>query len=76
MGPGFAIVQLSIDGQTVGEPIDLSNPRVKRSDSIPLGTLNLSEGEHVLGVELVGGTPNANAGLMFGLDDIVLKKRD
>lgn len=70
----YGIVQLSIDGKKMGEPIDLFNRGVIRTDEIPLGTVELTKGEHVLGVEIVGKNENAVPSYMFGLDDVILKK--
>ena len=49
----YGIVQLSIDGTKMGKPIDLFNRGVIRTDAIPLGTMELTKGDHVLGVEIV-----------------------
>ena len=70
----YGIVQLSIDGRKVGEPIDLYNPKVIRTDAIPLGTVELTKGEHVLGVEIVGKNDKADPSFMFGLDEVKLEK--
>lgn len=70
----YAIVQLSIDGKKMGEPIDLYNPQVIRTDAIPLGTAELTKGEHVLEVEIVGKNEKAIPSYMFGLDEVLLEK--
>ena len=70
----YGVVQLSLDGKKIGEPIDLYNPQVIRTDAIPLGTVELTKGDHVLGVEIVGKNEKALPSYMFGLDDVLLKK--
>ena len=72
----YGIVQLSIDGKKIGKPVDLYNPQVIRTDAIPLGTVDLTKGEHVLGVEIVGKNEEAVPAYMFGLDEVVLEAVD
>jgi len=68
----YGIVQLSINGQKAGDPIDLYNPEVIRTEPIPLGTFELKKGENTLRVEIVGANEKAIKAYMFGLDDVVL----
>ena len=70
----YGIVQLSIDGKKIGNPIDLYNPTVIRTEAIPLGTVDLTKGDHVLGVEILGKNEKAVPSFMFGLDEVVLEK--
>jgi hypothetical protein len=67
----YGIVQLAFDGQTTGPPIDLYSPEVTNTDPIPLGTFNLTEGEHILTVEIVGANQKAVKSYMFGLDEVM-----
>jgi hypothetical protein len=69
----YGIVQLSLDADKLGEPIDLYNPKVDPTGPVSLGTLELSKGKHTLTVEIVGANPKAIKSYMFGLDRIVLK---
>ena len=69
----YGIVQFYLDGKKVGEPIDLYNPEVIPTEPIPLGTHDLTEGEHKLTVEIVGANPKAIKSYMFGLDYIIFK---
>jgi hypothetical protein len=71
----YGIVQLSIDGKKIGEPIDLYNPQVIRTGTISLGTAELTKGEHVLGVEIVGKNEKAVPAFMFGLDEVLLDRK-
>ena len=68
----YGIVSLSIDGQAIGQPIDLYNPQVIRSDAVALGTHRLEAGDHVLAVKIVGKNEKAAPGYMFGLDTLIL----
>jgi hypothetical protein len=70
----YAVVRLSLDGKPLGEPIDLYNPTVIRTEPIPLGTIELSGAEHVLGAEIVGKNEKAVPSYMFGLDEVLLEK--
>lgn len=70
----YGIVQLSIDGKNIGDPVDLYNPQVIRTDAIPLGTAELTKGQHVLGVEILGKNEKAIPSYMFGLDEVLLEK--
>lgn len=69
----YGIVQLSLDGKKVGEPIDLYNPGVVPSRPIDLGTHELAAGQHKLTVEIVGANPNAVQSFMFGLDRVLVE---
>ena len=69
----YGIVQLSLDGKKVGEPIDLYNPTVVPSGPIALGAHDLTAGQHKLTVEIVGANPQAKKAYMFGIDRVDLK---
>jgi hypothetical protein len=68
----YGIVQLYLDGQKAGEPVDLYNPTVIPSGPVDLGTHELAAGQHKLTVEIVGANPKAIQGFMFGLDRVIL----
>ena len=72
----YGIVQLYVNGQKAGDPIDLYNPEVIRTDVIPLGVFDLKEGENTLKVEIVGANEAAVKAYMFGLDEVVLEPAD
>jgi hypothetical protein len=40
-----------------------------------LGKVSLTEGDHVLTVEIVGANPSAVKSYMFGLDQVLLHKQ-
>jgi len=70
----YGIVQLYLDGQKVGQPIDLYNPAVVPSGPIELGSHELTAGEHKLTVEIVGANPKAIPSFMFGIDRVILEQ--
>ncbi len=64
----YGIVQLSIDGQPLSEPIDLYNPEVVTTGLLEFKTSNLKQGKHKLEIEILGANPKAVRGFMVGLD--------
>ena len=75
-GDRFGIVQLSLDGNKLGEPYDAfdkngSNDKIVASDPVDLGTVDLTAGQHVLGVVIPGkNAAMSPGGLTVGLDYI------
>ena len=69
----YGIVQLSLDGKKLGEPIDLFNDGVVATGVLDMGTHELDKGRHVLRVEIVGTNEKAIKGYMFGLDYLKLE---
>jgi len=68
-------VQLSLDGKKRGDPIDLFNNGVIRTDPpVPLGVHDLAAGDHKLCVEIVGTNPKAVKRYMFGIDFLVFEE--
>jgi hypothetical protein len=66
--PDYGIVQIYLDGQKLGEPIDLYNASGVPSGEVSLGKMKLTAGEHKLTVEIVGANKKAVKAYMFGLD--------
>jgi len=69
----YGIVQLSLDGKKLGEPIDLFNDGVVATGVLNMGAHELEKGRHVLRVEIVGANEKAVKGYMFGLDYLKLE---
>jgi hypothetical protein len=69
----YGIVELSLDGKKVAEPLDLYNPTVVPSGPIALGVDDLKAGQHKLSVKILGANPKAKKAYMFGIDRIDLK---
>ena len=70
----YAIVQLSLDGQKLGEPIDFYNRGVIPTGPLDLGEHTLQKGNHRLTLEIVGANPKAVKSYMAGLDYVKLEK--
>ncbi|MEQ8762624.1 MAG: FG-GAP-like repeat-containing protein [Planctomycetota bacterium] len=69
----YGIVQLAIDDQRLGGPIDLYNdPDVITTGVLTFKGIELTEGEHRLVVEITGAHPDAVKAYMFGLDYVAL----
>jgi hypothetical protein len=69
----YGIVQLSLDGQSLGAPIDLYNATVIPTGPMLLGTRQLTAGQHTLRVQITGANPSAVQAYMFGLDYVRLE---
>jgi hypothetical protein len=75
----YGIVQLAIDGQDIGQPIDCYEGRVTTTGEIALGSLDLKPGKHVLRATVVGANEKARNAVgagshIFGIDYLTLKK--
>ena len=62
----YGIVQLWIDDQKAGSPIDLFHDGVVPTGPLAIGTHKLNAGDHKLTVEIVGANPQAVKAYMFG----------
>ncbi len=69
----YGIVQLSLDGQKLGDPIDLYDPEVVPTGRLDLGTHELTAGDHKLVLEIVGANAKAIKSYMAGLDYLKLE---
>ena len=68
----YGIVQLYLDGQKLGDPIDLYHNGVVPTGLLPMGEHDLAAGDHKLTVEIVGANAKAVKSYMFGLDYVKL----
>ena len=72
----YAIVQLALDGENLGEPLDLySYPDVLASGEVALGQRQLTAGKHTLSVTIAGANAAAVKSYMLGLDYVRLLPR-
>ncbi|MDO4558434.1 MAG: DUF2961 domain-containing protein [Planctomycetia bacterium] len=69
----YGIVQLSLDGERCGEPIDLYETGGVFNRAVTFGNLNLGEGTHTLTIEITGKNDSAIPSYMFGLDYLLLR---
>ncbi len=72
----YGIVQLSLDGELLGKPIDLYSPEVITTGVLSYPKLELKPGSHTLTVQIAGANPKAVKSYMFALDYVRLKKND
>ncbi|MCX6908400.1 MAG: VCBS repeat-containing protein, partial [Verrucomicrobia bacterium] len=70
----YGIVQLSLDGQKLGQPLDLYNPQVIPTGALDLGTHELKKSVHRLTLEIVGANEKAIKRYMAGLDYVKLER--
>jgi D-arabinan exo alpha-(1,3)/(1,5)-arabinofuranosidase (non-reducing end) len=70
--PDYGIVQLYLDGQKLGEPVDLYQKTVKPTGLLPMGEHDLTAGDHKLTAEIVGANAAAIKSYMFALDYVTL----
>jgi len=71
----YGIVQLSLDGKVLGEPIDLYAPDAAPGGQLELGGHQLTAGDHELGVEITGANVAATPRHGFGLDYVLLARK-
>ena len=70
----YGIYAAYVDGEKVGEPVDLYSKDVTLAPGMSLGRRDLSAGEHTLMFQCVGKN-NASKGCFFGLDLIELSPK-
>jgi hypothetical protein len=70
----YGIIQLSLDGAKLGEPIDLYNAKVIPTGPLDLGSHELKKGDHRLTLEIVGANTKAVQSYMAGLDYVKLER--
>jgi hypothetical protein len=69
----YGIVQLLLDEEPLGKPIDLYNPEVITTGVLTFPKLELKPGPHTLTVQIAGANPKAAKAYMFALDYVQLK---
>jgi hypothetical protein len=70
----YGIVQIYLDGQKLGDPIDLYNPDVVPTAVLSWGTHELTAGKHKLTLQITGANEKAVKAHMVGLDYVKLDK--
>ena len=71
--PDYGIFQVYLDGQKIGEPIDLYDPVVTSTGPMMMTVSELKKGKHHLTFEYVDNNPKSIPNHMFGLDYIFLE---
>ncbi len=69
----YGIVEISLDGKPLSEPIDLYEPQVVTTGLLSFKTPALTAGKHELMFEIVGSNPKAVKSAMVGIDFIRLR---
>jgi putative membrane-bound dehydrogenase-like protein len=72
----YGIVQLSLDDQPLGNPIDLYESDVVTTGVLSFKNLSVKGAEHTLGVKIVGANPKAAKSYMFAIDYLRIKTAD
>lgn len=69
----YGIVQLALDGQPLGKPIDLYDPQVVTTGVLTFSKLALKPGPHVLSLQIVGANAKAAKSYLVGIDYVRLR---
>jgi hypothetical protein len=70
----YGIVQFYLDGEKIGDPVDLYSPKVVATDpALVLATRELKAGRHKVDVEITGANPKAEQSYLFGLHRFILE---
>jgi hypothetical protein len=69
----YGIVQLALDGESLGKPIDLYDPQVVTTGVLTFSKLALKPGPHVLSLQIVGANAKAAKSYMVGIDYVRLR---
>ena len=75
MARDYGIVQLLVDGEILGGPIDCYDVDVVTTGVMSVGPKMLTAGEHKLGFQITGANPKAEKGYMVGIDYVRLIKK-
>jgi hypothetical protein len=68
----YGIVQLYLDGEKLGNPVDLYDASVVPTGALDMGAHQLAAGEHNLTLEITGANPKAVQACMAGVDYVLL----
>ena len=76
----YGIFQLYVDGEKLGQPVDLYSTKVERTGPVTFDAGVLAKGAHTLRAEAIGSSSNLSppppVGIhLFGLDYLLLEKR-
>ena len=71
--PDYGIVQLFLDGEKLGDSLELYHSSVIPTGLLSLNKRTLAAGEHKLSIEIIGANPKAIKNYMAGLDYVKLE---
>ncbi|QDT10174.1 PVC-type heme-binding CxxCH protein [Stieleria marina] len=72
----YGVVQLSLDDQPLGDPIDLYETSVITTGVLSFPKQSVQGNKHTLGVQIIGANPKAAKSHMFAIDYLRIKKPD
>tara|TARA_R110002049_G_scaffold46487_1_gene135117 strand:- start:51832 stop:57669 length:5838 start_codon:yes stop_codon:yes gene_type:complete len=72
----YGIVQLSIDGAPLGQPIDLYSSDVVTTGVLTFEKIAVTGKQHTLDVQVIGANPKAKKSYMFALDYLRIRTAD
>jgi hypothetical protein len=72
----YGIVQLSLDDQPLGDPIDLYETDVVTTGLLSFPKLSAEGKKHTLVIQIVGTNPKAKKEYMFAIDYLRIRKAD
>ena len=72
----YGVVQLSLNQQPLGSPIDLFDPNVVTTGVLTFPNIAVKGRKHQLVVQMVGTNPKAKRSYMFAIDYLRVKKAD
>lgn len=72
----YGIVQLSIDDQPLGEPVDLYQADVKTTGVLRFANVKVDGDQHTLVVKITGANPDAIKSYMVGIDYVRIQRAD
>ncbi len=72
----YGIVQLYLDDQPLGTPIDLYQRDVKTTGVLKFSQRKVDGNQHTLGVKITGSNPSAIKSFMFAIDYVRVKQAD
>src|SRR5262249_31254982 len=70
----YAVVQVWLDDQKLGGPVDLYDPQVITTGLLSFPKVKAADGEHKLTIEILGSNPKAVKAFMVGVDYVRVKK--
>ncbi|MDR1963136.1 MAG: DUF2961 domain-containing protein, partial [Planctomycetaceae bacterium] len=68
----YGIVRFHLNGEKIGEPVDLYNPEVISTGEVVIGSVDLKAGRYPVVVEIVGKNDAAEPKYMVGIDRLRL----
>lgn len=72
----YAIIQLSLDGKPISDPIDLYDPQVVTTGLLSFNVKGVAAGKHQLQIEILGANKDAAKAFMVGIDFLRLRGKD